>query len=78
MDVPKLFFCEKKKNFVNCGKVIFRDVFGTKYSRVDQAKFAEDSLKCFKDCFPQILLGPFLELCERYIMELFCGSNYSP
>ena len=29
------------------------EAFGTKYSRMDQKQF-------FKDCLPQILLGPFL------------------
>ena len=49
---------------------------GTKYSRMDQVKFVEDSLNkiervwsvenrsysfnIFKGCLPQILLGPFL------------------
>ena len=50
--------------------------YGTKYSRMDQVKFVEESLKrfegvwsalkrqysfkFFKGCSPQILLGPFL------------------
>ena len=32
---------------------MFLPKYGIKYSRMDQVKF-------FKDCLPQILLGPFL------------------
>ena len=31
-------------------------IFGWRYSRMDQVKF-------FKDCLPQVLLGPFVPIC---------------
>ena len=39
--------------------------FETKYLRVNQVKFGEDTFKkfefkFFKSCLPQVLLGPFL------------------
>ena len=34
--------------------------YGTKYSRMDQVKF-------FKGCFPQILLGPFLNTLSHFM-----------
>ena len=34
--------------------------YSSRYSRMDQVKFEEDSFKFFKGCLPQILLGPFL------------------
>ena len=56
---------------------------GTKYSRMDQVKFVEDSLskiwmdmvclsrlypfKFFKGCLPKILLGPFLNTLSQMI-----------
>ena len=46
-------------------------LYVAKYSRIDQAKFVEDSFKnlkgygLLKGCLPQILLGPFLNtLCH--------------
>ena len=47
-----LLFQKVTKCFQLSCKVL-RKLFGTRYSRMDQPKF-------FKGCFPQILLGPFL------------------
>ena len=55
--------------------------FGTKYSRVAELKFVEDSLKrqlksrphsfiFFKGCLPQVLLGPFLNTLSYLVMKL--------
>ena len=42
----------------------FQEIYGTKYSRIDQVRFVEDSksyhFKFFKGCASQISLGPFL------------------
>ena len=57
----------------NEGSPLF-ELYGAKYSRMNQVKFVEDSLqkiwsdmvcrpyhfKIFEGCLPQILLGPFL------------------
>ena len=42
------------------GDTLRSQIFGKKYSRVDQEKF-------FKDCLPQILLGPLLNICPIYL-----------
>ena len=60
-------------------------VYGTKYSRMDQVKFVEDSLykirkdmvclgrpypfNFFKGCLPQILLGPFLNTLSHITLR---------
>ena len=68
---------------------------GTKYSRMDKVKFVKDSLekiwsdmvclsrsylfKFFKDCLPQILLGPFLNfcaICNAFNRSLKIASPY--
>ena len=62
---------------------IFQWLFGTKYSRMDQVKFVEDSLKkfegiivclrrpyhfkTFKGCLPQISIGPFLNTLSHLL-----------
>ena len=64
---------------------------GTKYSRMDQVKFVEDSLqrfervwsalgrpytiKLFKDCLSQILLGPFLNTLSQMILLWIYSVN---
>ena len=46
--------------------ISYQSTFGSRYSRMDQVIFVEDSLsrpyhfKFFKGCLPQTLLGPFL------------------
>ena len=51
-------------------------LYGTKYSRIDQAKFVEYSLsrpypfKFFKGCLLQILLGPSLINLSHIKIEL--------
>ena len=53
--------------------IIAAVINGTKYSRMDQVKFLEDSLclgrpyrfKSFKGCLPQISLGPFLNTLSQ-------------
>ena len=44
-------------------------LFGTKYSRMDQAKL-------FKSCFPQILLGPFLNTLFHLLRKFFLVKTY--
>ena len=40
----------------------------TKYSRMDQERILK---KVFKGCFPQILLGPFMNtLSQMYLLEV--------
>ena len=40
----------------------------TKYSRMDQVKFVEDSrFNFFKGCLPQILLGPLNILSHMFV-----------
>ena len=75
-------FCLKSKSriYINIYIYIYilcTCIYGKKYSRMDQAKFVEDSLICpiwnmvcfrqtpfkfFKRCLPQILLGSFLNI----------------
>ena len=59
----------------NTRNFLYVELNGTKYSRMNQVTFVEDSLKkfwrgivCFKffkDCSPQILLGLFLNTLTR-------------
>ena len=49
-------------------------IYESKYSRMDQVKFVEDSLvedpfKFFKGCLPQILLGPFLNTLSHITLH---------
>ena len=53
-------------------------IFGSRYSRMDQVKFEEDSLVClgrgyrfkfFKGWLPQILLGPFLSILTHLFLD---------
>ena len=40
-----------------------KTIHDTKYSRMDQVKFLQDSIfKFVKGCLPQILPGPFLNI----------------
>ena len=59
-------------------KVIKKGIFGTKYSKMEQLKFLEDSLKkiwgdtvClsrfFKGSLPQISLGPFYNTLSHLV-----------
>ena len=66
-------------------------LYGTKYSRMDQVKFVEDSLwkiwndmvcwdrpylfQFFKSCLPQTSFGPFLNTLS-HIKYLLCSKNY--
>ena len=61
-------------------------IFGTEYSRMNQVKFAEDSLwiwrdlvclsfKLFKGCLPQILLGQFLNTLA-HLKKLFEEASW--
>ena len=68
------------------------DKFDTKYSRVDQVNFVEDSLykiwrdmiclsrpylfKFFKGCLPQILLGPLLNTFYHLIDIVFMVKTF--
>ena len=63
----------------------FEPIIGTKYSRMNQVKFVEESLykfwrvmvcfkylkAIFKGCLPQILLGPFLNTIVICPLRLF-------
>ena len=67
-----------------CQKVLYAGkwtIYGSRYSRMDQVKFLEDiwsdmiwrSRPChfqfFKDCLPQILLGPFLNTLTQIFLQ---------
>ena len=58
-------------------------LFGTKYSRVDQVKFVEDSLSrpypfnFFKGYLPQILLGPLLNTLSHLKLKLMTVGSLS-
>ena len=68
----------------------YSSTYGSRYSRMDQVKFVEDSLsrpcpfRFFKGCLPQILLGPFLNTLSHMFLRalntslsiLFCNLNY--
>ena len=82
-----------KFGFLNQAIVIVEAIWinGTKYSRMDQVKFVEDSLykiwrdtvflsrpypfKFFKGCLPQILLGPFVNTLSQMLFGKFVRPN---
>ena len=80
---PQLWLILNNGSILNLDFEIFQWLFGTKYSRMDQVKFVEDSLKkfegiivclhrpyhfkIFKGCLPQISIGPFLNTLSHLL-----------
>ena len=66
-------------------RMVVPEINGPRYSRRDQVKFVEGSLrpchfKIFKSCLPQILLDPFLNTLTQisilHLNSLNCNRNF--
>ena len=81
-------FCMKDNTVLKRVKLTLKTWFGSRYSRMDHAKFVEDSLykNCsdmvhfnfFKGCLRQILLGPLLDTLTRLKIDMFIPTLPTP